>query len=116
MKLKDLESMIAILRKRNISDETEVVMRTGDKTWESVRYVGQSHLMGTELSADSKHPVCIWYDLCDGEPVARYLDCTVYITPCCKMKVDDREWVSLPAFSRDIKRYVDIDGCIHQGF
>jgi hypothetical protein len=42
------------------------------------------------------------YDLCKGEPVegGRYLDCTVYITPCCRQKVDDRTWVSSPAFDK----------------
>ena len=42
------------------------------------------------------------YDLCAGKPVARYADCTVYITPCCNRQVDDRPagWVSSPAFTR----------------
>lgn len=40
------------------------------------------------------------YDLTEGKPVQRYTDCTVYITPCCKKMVDDREYVANPAFTR----------------
>lgn len=42
------------------------------------------------------------YDLCEGKPVDRYADCTVYITPCCGRQVDDRPagWASRPAFER----------------
>jgi hypothetical protein len=42
------------------------------------------------------------YDLCDGAPVARYQDATVFITPCCERKVDDRPagLTSSPAFRR----------------
>jgi WhiB family redox-sensing transcriptional regulator len=38
------------------------------------------------------------YDLGHVETVARYADCAVYITPCCKRQVDDRKWVPSPAF------------------
>jgi WhiB family redox-sensing transcriptional regulator len=38
------------------------------------------------------------YDLDHVETVARYGDCTVYITPCCNRQVDDRKWVPSPAF------------------
>ena len=30
------------------------------------------------------------FDLCEGKPVARYSDCTVFITPCCGRTTDDR--------------------------
>ena len=40
------------------------------------------------------------YDLTKGKPVARYSDCTVFITPCCKLQVDDRNWVGSPAITR----------------
>ena len=40
------------------------------------------------------------YDLCNTEVIHRYADCTLYKTPCCKQNVDDREWVSNPAFTR----------------
>lgn len=40
------------------------------------------------------------YDLCDGEPVQRFADCTVYRTPCCNQVVDDREWGGNRAFDR----------------
>jgi hypothetical protein len=47
------------------------------------------------------------YDLCSGitedpktgNPYGRYADCTVYMTPCCRKVVDDRKWVSFPAFT-----------------
>jgi hypothetical protein len=38
------------------------------------------------------------YDLQDVEVVARYADCSVFTTPCCARQVDDRRWVSCPAF------------------
>jgi hypothetical protein len=40
------------------------------------------------------------YDLCAGSVIARHADATVYKTPCCDKQVDDRMWVSLPAFRR----------------
>lgn len=40
------------------------------------------------------------YDLCAGEVVHRYADCTLYTTPCCGAQVDDRTWLSSPAFRR----------------
>lgn len=40
------------------------------------------------------------YDLCDGKVIHRYADCTFYKTPCCGQNVDDREWVTAPAFTR----------------
>lgn len=40
------------------------------------------------------------YDLCDGIPIHRYQDCTVYKTPCCGRVVDDREYNAHVAFTR----------------
>lgn len=40
------------------------------------------------------------YDLTNTEVIHRYGDCTVFKTPCCGLQVDDRSWVSLPAFTR----------------
>lgn len=40
------------------------------------------------------------YDLCDGEVIHRYADCTLYKTPCCNQTVDDRTWTGSPAFRR----------------
>jgi hypothetical protein len=47
------------------------------------------------------------YDLCAGEPTARYADCTCYITPCCGRHADDRKWKSMPDFTelRDLKDF-----------
>jgi hypothetical protein len=48
------------------------------------------------------HVLCLrcrsTYDLGHVQTVARYADCTVYITPCCNRQVDDRKWVPSPAF------------------
>lgn len=44
------------------------------------------------------------YDLCDGKILHRYMDCTEYMTPCCNKRVDDREWVTHPAFTRIDKK------------
>lgn len=64
-----------------------------------------NRLQTEEAPADMISPVrCLRcgavYDLCKGEPIQRYADCTVYRTPCCSRVVDDREHVSLPAFRR----------------
>lgn len=40
------------------------------------------------------------YNLQDVTPTASYADCTMFRTPCCDREVDDREWVSAPAFRR----------------
>lgn len=40
------------------------------------------------------------YDLCDVKVNHRYADCTQYKTPCCDKLADDREWKSLPDFTR----------------
>lgn len=40
------------------------------------------------------------YDLCGTKVLHRYMDCTEYLSPCCNKRVDDREWVSFPAFTR----------------
>lgn len=40
------------------------------------------------------------YDLCGGNVIHRYADCTVYETPCCKIMVDDREYKSMPDYKR----------------
>ncbi len=40
------------------------------------------------------------YDLCAAEPTARYADCTCFKTPCCGRHADDRQWKSLPDFTR----------------
>lgn len=44
------------------------------------------------------------YDLCDGKPVHRYADCTVYITPCCNRQVDDRTCLSSFSAFSEIRR------------
>jgi hypothetical protein len=51
------------------------------------------------------------YDLCAGEPTARYADCTCFITPCCGRHADDRMWKSLPDFTRlrDLKSPFGLD-------
>lgn len=43
------------------------------------------------------------YDLGHVEVISRYADCSVFKTPCCGRQVDDRAWVSLPAFT-DLRR------------
>lgn len=40
------------------------------------------------------------YDLTKGKPIQRYADCTVFTTPCCNRRADDRSWKSLPDFER----------------
>lgn len=40
------------------------------------------------------------YDLGATVTIQRYADCSVFNTPCCGRQVDDRLWVSLPAFKR----------------
>jgi hypothetical protein len=46
------------------------------------------------------------YDLCDGEPIARYADCTVFKAPCCGRTVDDRKppWKSSADFTEITSR------------
>lgn len=36
------------------------------------------------------------YDSADVEVTARYADCSVWRSPCCGRRVDDRTWKSLP--------------------
>lgn len=38
------------------------------------------------------------YDVANVEVTARYSDCSVWVSPCCKQTVDDRPagWVSRP--------------------
>lgn len=36
------------------------------------------------------------YDGADVEVLARYADCSVWKSPCCNRRVDDRQWKSLP--------------------
>lgn len=38
------------------------------------------------------------YDLTTAEHVARYSDCDVFKSPCCKRTVDTRPWKSLPDY------------------
>lgn len=40
------------------------------------------------------------YELGRVTTVARYADCTVFITPCCGREVDDRSWKSFPDFTK----------------
>jgi hypothetical protein len=40
------------------------------------------------------------YDLTNTKVVHRFADCTVYDTPCCDQRVDDREFTGNPAFKR----------------
>jgi hypothetical protein len=40
------------------------------------------------------------YDLQDVVITQRYIDCSMYRTPCCDREVDDREWGLFPAFRR----------------
>lgn len=41
------------------------------------------------------------YDLCgEMKVIHRYADCTLYQTPCCHQNVDDREYITNPAFTR----------------
>ena len=52
------------------------------------------------------------YDLCKTEPIQRFMDCTVYKTPCCHKVVDDRGGdglfgVSRPAFERIDKSKIE---------
>lgn len=39
------------------------------------------------------------YDLTNTEVIHRYADCTLYKTPCCNQTVDDRMWVTNPAYT-----------------
>lgn len=38
------------------------------------------------------------YDITRVHVTARYADCSMYTTPCCGREVDDRRWVSKPAY------------------
>lgn len=40
------------------------------------------------------------YDLKQVHVIHRYTDCTTYNTPCCDKMVDDRMWISFPAFKK----------------
>ena len=40
------------------------------------------------------------YDLCGVKATARYSDATLFTTPCCGVKTDDREFVSSPSFRK----------------
>lgn len=40
------------------------------------------------------------YDLTEGKVVHRFADCTLYDTPCCNTKADDRVGKSIPDFTR----------------
>lgn len=40
------------------------------------------------------------YDMAAVHVVARYADCSEWVTECCARRVDDREWVGFPAFTR----------------
>jgi hypothetical protein len=40
------------------------------------------------------------YDLGAVTVTARFSDCSCFTTPCCGKNVDDREFVSFPAFRR----------------
>jgi hypothetical protein len=40
------------------------------------------------------------YDLTRVEVTVRSPDCTLFVTPCCGVKADDREYVSAPYFRR----------------
>lgn len=40
------------------------------------------------------------YDLCDGVPIHRYADCTLYKTPCCGRVADDRQDKANPDFKK----------------
>lgn len=40
------------------------------------------------------------YDLGAVTVLARYSDATTFKTPCCGHEADDREWLSLPSFTR----------------
>lgn len=55
------------------------------------------------------------YDLESVKTVAHYADCTVFITPCCNRTVDDRTWVSRPAFSeigQIVEQWQEDDGTV----
>lgn len=40
------------------------------------------------------------YDLGLVNIIQRFSDCSVFKTPCCNKLADDREWKSLPDFTR----------------
>lgn len=40
------------------------------------------------------------YDVAGVEVVARYADCDMFKTPCCKRTVDTRPWKSLPDYHK----------------
>lgn len=40
------------------------------------------------------------YDLCAVTVLARYSDCTVFTTPCCRRRADDRPWKGSPDFTK----------------
>lgn len=40
------------------------------------------------------------YDVADAEKIARYADCDVFTTPCCRRQADTRPWKSLPDYIR----------------
>lgn len=44
------------------------------------------------------------YDLGHVTVTQRYADCSVFKTPCCGRQVDDRKWVSLPAY-KELRRH-----------
>jgi len=39
------------------------------------------------------------YDLTKVEVVHRYADCTLFKTPCCYRKADDRSWKGMPDYT-----------------
>lgn len=50
------------------------------------------------------------YDLGRVEVTARYADATCFTTPCCGRQADDREWKSMPDFTRDTGVRCDVFG------
>jgi hypothetical protein len=54
---------------------------------------------------------CRWcgeiYDLGTVTVTARYADCSVWNTPCCSRTADDREWKSMPDYTRIDPRELD---------
>jgi hypothetical protein len=69
--------------------------------WDGSERWGQPVLQ--ELIRDMRYPVrCMRcqgvYDVATVEVTARYSDCSVWVSPCCKQTVDDRPkgWVARP--------------------
>jgi hypothetical protein len=69
--------------------------------WDGSERWGQPDLQ--ELIRDMTFPVrCTRcqgvYDVAKVEGTARYADCSVWVSPCCKQTVDDRPkgWVARP--------------------